>query len=57
MTIAELTEAILSVQFMLGAATALAFRKQVTDLYESVFENATDKVDGEGNGGGGGGSG
>lgn len=40
MTLENVIAAVLSVNFLFGAATALAFRKQVRALFGSVFDRA-----------------
>jgi len=44
MTVENVIATILSVEYLFGAATALAFRKQVSSLFDSIFSRA------EGNG-------
>lgn len=48
MSLSELTAVVLSVEYLFGAATALAFRKQVSGLFASVLGNAEDTADGAG---------
>lgn len=45
MSLAELTTTVLSVDYLFGAATALAFRKQVSGLFSKVLGNAGDTAE------------
>lgn len=40
MTLENLTSVVLSVDYLFGAATALAFRKQIRLLFESIFDRS-----------------
>lgn len=48
MSLETLTGTVLSVDYLFGAATALAFRKQISGLFASVLGSASDTADGGG---------
>lgn len=41
MSLENLVSVVLSVEYLFGAATALAFRKQVSNLFKAVFDRAS----------------
>lgn len=48
MSLENVIATVLSVEYLFGAATAIAFRKSVTDLFNSVLGSAESQADSQG---------
>lgn len=48
MTAGELIDIVLTVEFAFGATASLAFKREVRNLYETVFSKAGETVEDEG---------